>query len=77
MLWATNMREPGGYTKKRGADGHTGEQFAPVIIVQILIIQGLIMKWLPAFFLFILLLAMTAPVTAAAISDSVIQPSGR
>ena len=32
------------------------------------------MKWLPAFFLFILLLAMTAPVTAAAISDSVIQP---
>jgi hypothetical protein len=33
------------------------------------------MKWLPAFFLFILLLALTAPVTAAAgISDPVVQP---
>ena len=43
-------------------------------MIQILIIQGLSMKWLPAFFLFILLLVMTAPVSAAAISDSVIQP---
>ena len=33
------------------------------------------MKWLPAFFLFILLLALTAPATAAAgISDAVVQP---
>ena len=51
------------------------QNVAPKIMFQILIIQRLIMKWLPAFFLFILLLAMTAPATAAAgISDSVVQP---
>jgi hypothetical protein len=44
-------------------------------MLQILIIQRLIMKWLPAFFLFIMLLALAAPATAAAgISDSVVQP---
>lgn len=54
--------------------GTQDKNVGPGIIVQILIIQGLCMKWLPAFFLCFLLLAMTAPVTAAAISDSVIQP---